>query len=83
MKNDIKQRAVDLQSFITVVDETQLSEPVHEKTDAGARGADHGGERLLADFGDYHLRDAVLAEMCQQKQNPRESFFAGIEELVN
>ncbi len=32
---------------VVVVNEAQFAEPIHEETDAGARGADHFGERVL------------------------------------
>ena len=74
---------MDLQSTLAIVDEAQLSEPVHEEADPRPGGADHLGKRLLTDLRNYRLGYALLAEMSQQEQNPSESFFAGIEELVD
>ncbi len=53
-----------------VVNETQLSEPIHEKTDARPSCAYHFCEGLLTDLGDYSLGRAFLAEMSQQEQYP-------------
>src|SRR6516225_2894887 len=50
---------------------------------AGARRADHVRERLLAHFGDHRLLLPVLAEVRQQQQSSRQSFLAGIKQLVN
>ena len=66
-----------------IVDEAQLPEPVHEKTNPRASCTDHFRQHLLTDLGDYSLGHAFLAEMSQQQQNPGQSFFTGIEKLVN
>jgi len=83
VEDNIEQRTVNLQSVFAVIDKAQLSEPVHEKANSGPGCAYHIGESLLTDPGDDHLRHAFLAEMSQQEQNPSESLFAGIEELVD
>src|SRR5512140_3920401 len=57
VQNHAQQRAVDLDMAI-VGDEPQVAKLVHEMADARARGADHFGERLLADLGDDRLRPA-------------------------
>ena len=66
-----------------VVDEAQFPEPVHEETHPRAGCADHFCKRLLADLGDYNVGNAFLAKMSEQEQDPGQSLFAGIEELVN
>jgi hypothetical protein len=66
-----------------IVNEAQLSEPIHEKTDPRPGSAYHVCEGLLIDLGDYSLGHAFLAEMRKQEQNPSEPLFAGVEELVN
>ena len=53
-----------------IVNEAQLSEPIHEKTDPRPGCADHLCEGLLTDLGDYSLRYAFLAEPSKQEQNP-------------
>jgi hypothetical protein len=52
VQNYIEQRAVDLQPAV-VVNKTQFPEAVHEKANSRASGANHLGQRLLADFGDH------------------------------
>ena len=66
-----------------IVNEAQLSEPIHEKTHPRPGRADHVCEGLLTDLGDYGLGHAFLAEMGKQEQNPSKPLFAGVEELVN
>jgi len=58
----MEQRAVDLQATI-VVNESQFPEPVHEEAHPGTGRADHFGQHLLADFGDYRLGFAFLAKI--------------------
>jgi hypothetical protein len=61
---------MNLQPALAIVNETQLSEPVHEKTDPRPGCAYHLGEGLLTDLGDYRLGHAFLAELNKQQQNP-------------
>ena len=49
MEDDIEEGTVHVQPVV-VMNEAQLAEPIHEEADAGARGADHLGERFLADL---------------------------------
>jgi hypothetical protein len=53
-----------------IVNEAQLSEPIHEKTDARPGCAYHLGEGLLTDLRDYSLGYAFLAEVSKQEQKP-------------
>jgi hypothetical protein len=66
-----------------IVDEAQFPESVHEKADPRPGCTDHIRQGFLAHLGDYSLGHAFLAEMSKQEQEPSQSFFAGIEELVN
>ena len=66
VKHYVEQRTVDLHSTGVVFDESELSEAVHEEADAGPGGADHFGERLLADLGNNRLRLVIFAEMRKQ-----------------
>jgi hypothetical protein len=54
--------------FSVVVDEPQVPEFVHEKTDAGSGGADHLCQYLLADASIDWLRAAFLSEMREQRR---------------
>jgi hypothetical protein len=71
------------QSITTIGEKALFLEPVHETADAQPGCTDHAGESLLTDLGDYSLGRAFLIEMSKQEQNPRQSYFAGIEEMVN
>ena len=66
-----------------VADEPQFAEFVHEEAHAGACGADHLGQRLLAHLGDDRLGSAFLAEIRQEKKSPRQTLLARIEELID
>ena len=66
-----------------VLDETQLSELVHEEIYAGAGGADHFREHFLRDFGKNPLEFVFLAIAREKQQRTRQTLFAGIEELID
>ena len=66
-----------------VVDESQLSESVHEETDPRASGPDHLCQGLLAESRDRHLRHPFLAELRHQQENSRQPLFAGIKQLID
>src|SRR5580658_3878204 len=82
VENDVQERAVDLQPAV-VVNEPHLSESVHKKTDPRPRCSYHLSKSLLTDLGNYGLGYAFLTEMSKQEQNPSQSFFAGIEKLID
>ena len=64
MQHDIQQWTVDLQMTI-VINQTHISEPIHEKTYAGAGRADQLRERLLANLCDNRLGSTFLAKIRQ------------------
>jgi hypothetical protein len=66
-----------------VLDETQFAKSVHKEADSGARGADNFRERLLANLGNHWLGLAILADIGQQQEHPRQPFFTGIKKLIN
>jgi hypothetical protein len=66
-----------------IVDEAQFPESVHEKADPRPGCTDHLRQGFLAHLGDYSLGHAFLAEVSEQQQEPSQSFFAGIKELVD
>ena len=76
MQDYVEQGAVDTQRAV-VLDESEFSETVHEKTNPGAGGANHLCQRLLADLGCYHLRLAVLAKSGKQQEGPCQPLFTG------
>ena len=73
---------MNLQATV-VLDEAQLPKLVHEETHPGPCGPDHLGEGFLTDPGHDEIVLALLAVAGQQQQNPRQSFLAGIEQLIN
>lgn len=62
VENDTEEGTVHVQPAV-VVNEAQLAEPIQKETDAGARGADHLGERFLADLRNDRLRLTLLPEV--------------------
>jgi hypothetical protein len=67
VENDVEKRTVNLQLIARVIiNESQFSEPVHEKTDSRPGCAYHFRERLLTHLGDYSLGLTFLAKMSQQ-----------------
>ena len=66
-----------------VTDEAKFPEFVHKEIDPGPRCPNHLGQRLLRYFGKDLLRLAFLSEAREQQQGARQSFLAGVEELVN
>ena len=51
IKHDVDQRALDDHPTTVVVDITKTAKPIEEEADARPCGADHVGQRFLADFG--------------------------------
>ena len=66
-----------------IVNETKLSELVHEMTHARAGCADHFRQHFLTDLFDYHVRFSIVAVAGKQKQNSRQSLFTGVEQLIH
>src|SRR3954454_21605648 len=69
--------------FSIVLNETKFPELVHEKADPGTSSADHLSQHLLRDIGDHSFGLAFLAKIGQHQENSGQSFFAGIEELID
>src|SRR2546427_6120612 len=67
---------------IFVVNETQLLELVHERTNSRAAGPDHLRQGFLTDLRDHMLRFAVLAKVGKHQENAGEALLGGIEQLV-
>jgi hypothetical protein len=75
VKNDIQQRAVDLQPIFAIVDEAQFSKPVHEEADSRSGCADHIGERFLTNLGDHRFGTPSLPK-CASKSRTLASLFS-------
>src|SRR5580700_6946775 len=66
-----------------VVNKTQFSKFVHEKTHPGPSRSDHIRKRLLADFREDRLRFLVLAKVRHQQEQPGQTFLTRIEQLID
>ena len=67
-----------------VVNKTQFSKFVHEKTHPGPGRSDHIRKRLLVDFREDRLRFlVVLAKVRQQQEQPGQPFLTRIEQLID
>jgi hypothetical protein len=53
-------------AVVALIDKAQLPELIHEMTDSRPDGADHLGQVVLTDSGNYRFCSAFLAEMSQQ-----------------
>jgi hypothetical protein len=70
------QRLVHFQASI-VVDETLLSELIHEEIDSWARGANHFGEDPMTHQGNFSDGRALSVQMGQAQEDAREALFRG------
>src|ERR1700731_975293 len=66
-----------------LVNKTQFSKFVHEKTHPGPGRSDHIRKRPLADFREDRLRFLVLAKVRQQQEQPGQTFLTRIEQLID
>src|SRR6266581_7918662 len=66
-----------------IVDEAEFAELIHEKAHSGSCRTDDLGEGFLAHLWNYLLGLAVFSKVSQEEQDARESFLAGVEELVH
>jgi hypothetical protein len=83
VKDDVQEGIIDLDlATVGVSDEAQFSEFVHEKIDPGPRCANHLRQHLLGYFGKRLVKITWRSIPREQEQSPRQSFLAGIEELV-
>src|SRR5580692_11970926 len=81
VQDNAQKRTVD-QYLTVVIDQTKLSETVHEEVDSRARGTNHLCQSFLTYVRDHFLR-FVFPEVGQQKQSSRQPPFAGVEELID
>ena len=73
---------MDLDAAV-VINEPQLAKAVHKEADAGTGGADHLCESFLSDGRKKFRRFSGLTVIGHQKEEPRQTLFAGIEELID
>lgn len=86
VKNDVEQGTGDLQSdFKTsgVVNQTQLSQSVHEEADTRTSCPNHLGQGFLADFGNHGFGDPFLTKMSQPQKHASQAFLTGVEQLID
>ena len=65
VQDNTQERSIDMKSTVAL-DESELSEFVHEKIDPGTRCANHLRQRFLRNFGEYSLGLVFLAITGQQ-----------------
>jgi hypothetical protein len=82
VEDDAEEGTVHGQAAV-VLDKAQLPELVHEVTDSGPRGADHLGQRFLANLRKGRIGLVYLPQMGQQQQHPCQPLLAGIKELIH
>src|ERR1700722_846068 len=82
VKNHIEQRLMNPDATV-VFNKSELTKAVHEETNAGSGGADHFCESFLGDLRNQCFRFTRLAKLRQQQQNPRQTFLAGVEKLID
>src|SRR5258708_16999815 len=81
-QNHVQQGTVDF-NLAVVINKTQFSKSVHEKSHARSRRADHLRHCLLADFRYDWLRPTFLAKIRQKQKGPCQPFLARIEQLID
>ncbi len=52
---------MNFQTAAVVINETELSEPIHKEVNSRSRGADHFCQGFLAYLGNYILRSPFFA----------------------
>jgi len=77
-----EQRLIHLDAAV-VTDKPELAKAIHKKSDVRPCGADHLRQRFLRNGGYEGVPFSRLSELGHQKENPRQTLFAGIEELID
>jgi len=66
-----------------VTDKTERTKAIHKEADAGPRRADHIRQSFLSNRRNEGFRFAGLAEFRHQEEDPRQTLFAGVEQLID
>src|SRR6476620_4025163 len=82
VQDDAEKRRVDLDISV-VLNESKVSELVHEEVDARTRRPDHLRKRFLRDLRYPSLRSRLIAVPREQQQHPRQPLFTGVEEMID
>ena len=84
MQDYAEEAAADSQfAAVFVSDAATILELIHEMTHARPGCADHLCQGFLSNSGKHNLGPVFLAKMGQQQENPSQTLFAGVEELVH
>src|ERR1700730_8945216 len=83
VEHDVAYRPVNFQTSAVVINETELSEPIHKEVHSGSRGADHFCQGLLAYLGNYVLRSPFFAKAGQQQKSPGQPLLGRVEQLID
>ncbi len=59
---------MNFQTAAVVINETELSEPIHKEVNSRSRGADHFCQGFLAYLGNYILRSPFFARPSLPKR---------------
>jgi hypothetical protein len=82
VQDNIQERSIDLKSAV-VLDESELSEFVHEEVDPWARCADHLRQRFLRHCGEHSVGLVFLTVTGKQQKSAGEQLLARVEELID
>jgi hypothetical protein len=66
--DDFEQRPVNFQTAV-VINETELSKPIHKEINSRSGGTDHFRQSLLAYLRDYAFRSPFLAKAGEKQKN--------------
>jgi len=66
-----------------LTDESKLAKTINEKADPGPCSADHLCQSFLHDVRNKGHRFPRLPKFGHQQENPRQSFFARVEKLID
>src|SRR4029077_13767508 len=83
VEHDVEERAVNFQTAAVVINETELSEPIHKEVHSRSRGADHFCQGLLAYLGKYILRSPLFAKAGQQQKSSGQALLSRVEQLIH
>ena len=66
-----------------LTDESKLAKTINEQADPGPCSADHLCQSFLRDVRNKGRRFLRLPKFGHQQENPRQSFFAGVEKPID
>ena len=78
----IEQRLVHLDAAV-VIDKAELAKAIHKEADPRPGSADHLCQGFLRDGRNGGFRSTRLAKFRHQQENPRQTLFTGVEQLIH